>query len=170
MPLSEEDMEGHVKDHAAYTRFWLDTLKNDYKEFYKAVRDAAKIADYTLAYEHAHAKTNIAEAANEPAAIADPVQAARSVIGQNAIVTNAQAGKTYTGEIVKIEGDYAVQKIASGRGIVHDLHKIADRSELAGLFNLPKDVGKVSISYDGERNARIKTRSRDDERESTVTR
>jgi ribosomal protein L35AE/L33A len=170
MPLSEEDMEGHVKDHAAYTQFWLDSLKNDYKEFYKAARDAAKIADYTLAYERAHAKTNTAEAANEPSAIADPVQAAKSAIGRNAIVTSAQAGKTYTGEIVSIEGDYAVQKIASGRGIVHDLHKIADRAELTGLFSLQKDGGKISISYDGERNASVKTQSRDEERESAVTR
>jgi hypothetical protein len=176
MPLSEDDMEGHVKDHAAYTQFWLDSLKNDYKEFYKAARDAAKIADYTLAYERAHAKTNTAqteippvtEAAYKP--VADPVQAAKSAIGRNAIVTNAQAGKTYTGEIVSIEGDYAVQKIASGRGIVHDLHKIADRSELTGLFSLQKDGEKISISYDGKRNASVKTQSRDEERESAVTR
>ena len=50
IPLTSEDMEEHTKDHAAYTQRWLKALKDDYKEFYKAVRDSVKIADYTLAY------------------------------------------------------------------------------------------------------------------------
>jgi antirestriction protein ArdC len=62
MPLSSEDMEGYVQDHAAYTRHCLGKLKEDYKEFYAAVRDAAKIADYTLAYEKTLGKTKDAPA------------------------------------------------------------------------------------------------------------
>ena len=100
----------------------------------------------------------------------DPVQATKSLLGQTAIVTNAQKGKTYTGEILQIGGEYAVQKIGADRGIIHNLSKMADPNERAALLNLPKDDRHVSISYDGEYRASVKAASREEERESAVTR
>jgi antirestriction protein ArdC len=175
MPLSADDMEGYVKDHAAYTQHWLGRLKEDYKEFYAAVRDATKIADYTLAYEHAKdrenispnapgvntAKPNTAEAA---AATDDPVQAAKALIGEGAIVTNAQRGRTYTGEILMIDGGHAIQRTGPNRGIIHSLGKFDEP------LSLPDKKEKVSISYDGELRASLKTAPREEERETSVTR
>jgi hypothetical protein len=186
MPLSAEDMAEHVENHAAYTQNWLKTLKDDYKEFYRAVRDAVKIADYTLGYEKTQIKTN--EILNTPinsdtpaptsdqtpeaaqATPDDPVQTAKSLIGQAAIVTSAQKGRTYTGEILKVGEEYAVQKIGADRGIIHNLNKIANSNERAVLLNLPKDDRHVSISYDGEYKASVKAVTREEERESAVTR
>jgi hypothetical protein len=190
MPLSPEDMEDHAKDHAAYAQNWLKVLKDDYKEFYKATRDAVKIADYTLAYEKTREKTNevpehAEDTQNKPDAPAqtpdqtpeaaqaipdDPIQVAKALLGQTAIVTNAQKDRTYSGEILEIGKDYAIQKIGADRGIIHSLNKIADPNERATLQNLPKDDRHVSISYDGERRASVKTASHEEERESEVTR
>ena len=49
--VTEEGMKEHTEQHAAYVQHWLKTLKDDYKEFFKATRDANKIADHVLAYE-----------------------------------------------------------------------------------------------------------------------
>jgi antirestriction protein ArdC len=179
MPLSSEDMEGYVKDHAAYTQHWLGKLKEDYKEFYSAVRDATKIADYTLAYEHARDRGNISPAtgntvkpntAEAAAAIYDPVQAAKDLIGESAIVTNAQRGRTYTGEILRIDDGHAIQRTGPNRGIIHNLGKFGDPAAPSKLSELPDKKAKVSISYDGSLRASLKTASREEERETSVTR
>ncbi|GHV47644.1 hypothetical protein FACS1894204_11260 [Synergistales bacterium] len=49
--LTEEGMNEHTQTHAAYIQSWLKHLKEDYKEFYRAIQDAVKIADYALAYD-----------------------------------------------------------------------------------------------------------------------
>jgi hypothetical protein len=181
MPLSSEDMEGYVKDHAAYTQHWLGKLKEDYREFYSAVRDATKIADYTLAYEHARDRENISPDAPEgnavkpntaeaAAAAGDPVQAAKALIGESAIVTNAQRGRTYTGEILRIEDSHVIQRTGLNRGIIHSLGKFDDPAALSKLSELPDKKSKVSISYDGDLRASLKTASREEERETAVTR
>jgi hypothetical protein len=178
MPLSPEDMEGYVKDHAAYTQHWLGRLKEDYKEFYAAVRDATKIADYTLAYEHTRGRGNLAPETTEgntakpntaeaAAAASDPVQAAKALIGEGAIVTGAQRGRTYTGEVLMIDGGHAIQRTGPNRGIIHSLGKFDDP---ASLSELPDKKAKVSISYDGSLRASLKTASREEERETGVTR
>jgi antirestriction protein ArdC len=175
MPLSSEDMEGYVKDHAAYTQHWLGRLKEDYKEFYAAVRDATKIADYTLAYERAKDRENILpdttdvntvkpNTAEAAAAIKDPVQAAKALIGESAIITNAQRGKTYTGEILRIDDNHAIQRTGPNRGIIHSLGKFDEP------LPLPDKKAKLSISYDGNLRASLKTASREEERETAVTR
>jgi hypothetical protein len=102
--------------------------------------------------------------------ISDPVQAAKSLLGQTAIVTSAQKGRTYTGEILQVGEEYAVQKIGADRGIIHNLNKMANPNERAALLNLPKDDRHVSISYDAEHRASVKSITREEERESAVTR
>jgi len=168
MNLSSEDMEGYVQDHAAYTQHWLGKLKDDYKEFFKAVRDATKIADYALAYEQTHVKAN--DAPDLPVTAASPINAAKEIIGQGAIVTNAQPGRNYTGEIRQDGKDHVIQKIGADRAIIHDVNKIGDSNELISLLKLPKDDRRVSISYDRDRNASVKTNTREEERESAQTR
>jgi antirestriction protein ArdC len=166
MPLSETDMEEHAQVHAAYTQHWLKSLQGDYKEFFKAVRDAAKIADYTLAYERAKDKTLETEHDGtrpvEPAP--DPVQAAKAVIGHNAIVTSAQKGKVYTGKIVLANNSHAIQKIGTGRGIIHSLAKIDDPSVLR------EGTKEVSISYEGGSRGSVTTVPREEELEPAMSR
>ena len=43
-------VKGHVQDHAKYTRIWLETLKNDKHEIFRAARDAEKIVDHLFEY------------------------------------------------------------------------------------------------------------------------
>jgi hypothetical protein len=100
----------------------------------------------------------------------DPVRAAKAVMGQKAIVTDAQKGRTYTGDILLIHEGFAVQKISANRGIIHNMNKISNPDERAALTNLPLDSRRVSISYDAEMKASVKTASRDEERETAVTR
>jgi hypothetical protein len=100
----------------------------------------------------------------------DPVTAAKGVMGQNAVVTDAQKGRTYTGDILLVREEYAVQKISAGRGIIHNMNKISNPDERAALLNLPANGRRVSISYDGEMKASLKTSPREEERETGVTR
>jgi antirestriction protein ArdC len=60
-PLTEEGMKDHMEKHAAYLQHWLSHLKDDYKEFFKATRDAVKIADYVLAYDKERIRTHEAD-------------------------------------------------------------------------------------------------------------
>jgi hypothetical protein len=82
-------------------------------------------------------------------------------------VTNAQKGRTYTGEILRIDGEHAIQRTGPNRGIIHSLGKFGDPSPLS---ELPDKKAKVSISYDRELRASLKTASREEERENGVTR
>lgn len=171
VPLSPESMEEHTKDHAAYTQHWLKALKDDYREFYRAVRDAVKIADYVMAYEHVQESVNAPTVAENRTN--DAVQAAKSILGQNAVVTNAQPGKTYIGEILHVGTDLALQKIGTGMGILHDLNKLDNPQEVLALRELPKDDRRVAIAYDGERRPTVEKvgrSSRETERETAFSR
>ncbi|GHV30716.1 hypothetical protein FACS1894167_12000 [Synergistales bacterium] len=152
MSLSPEDMEKHIEGHAAYTQNWLASLQNDYKEFYKAVRDAAKIADYTLAYEKTRGKAGDIQT---PDTI-NPVIAAKSIMGETSLVTAAQANRTYSGEIIHAYSSHAVQRIGAGRGIIHNLGKIDNPEGFTELMGQ-----KISISHDKERKGRVSIPSKD---------
>jgi predicted transposase/invertase (TIGR01784 family) len=92
------------------------------------------------------------------------VQAAKAVLGEGSIITNAQGGRTYTGEIVKVVQNYAVQKISAGMGIFHNL----------GNLDVPDVVREgakgISITYDHERRGSVKTAPREAGRESELSR
>jgi hypothetical protein len=72
-PLAEEGMKTHVEQHAAYVQSWLQHFKKDYKEFYRAIQDATKIAEYVLAYDGERVKADktaaISEENEEPEAV-----------------------------------------------------------------------------------------------------
>jgi antirestriction protein ArdC len=71
-PLTEAGMKEHTEKHAAYVQSWLSHLQKDYREFFRATQDAAKISDYVLGYEKAHLKTktlNGPQTAKDPAAL-----------------------------------------------------------------------------------------------------
>ncbi|GHV30921.1 hypothetical protein FACS1894167_12500 [Synergistales bacterium] len=150
--LSPEDMEKHIEGHAAYTQNWLASLQNDYKEFYKAVRDATKIADYTLAYEKTRSKAGDIQT---PDTI-NPVIAAKSIMGDTSLVTAAQANRTYSGEIIHADSSHAVQRIGVGRRIIHNLGKIDSPEGFTELMGR-----KISISYDKGRRGSVSILSKD---------
>lgn len=172
MPLSSEDMEGYAQDHAAYTQHWLGKLQDDYREFYKAVRDATKIADYTLAYEHTRAQENRVE--RERTDAIDPVRAAKAILGENAIVTAAQKGRSYTGEIVKVGASFAIQRTGESRAIVHNLSKIDDPvavgEVLSRLMQQDVTLKQIFISYDTEGKGAVKTERNGEAHELEISR
>jgi len=143
--LKEEDAKRHTEQHAAYTKSWLSALKDDYKEFFKATRDAVNIADYVLAYEHVHEKDHVNSNANSREEI---IAQATAAIGGDVIITSAERGKSYTGEIVAASAVHAVQKIAPGRGIVHNFTQL----------DLPQadENRPITISYDRDGNGQVR--------------
>jgi hypothetical protein len=100
------------------------------------------------------------------------VQVAKFLLGETAIVTNAQKGRTYSGEILQVGEEYAVQKIGADRAIIHNLSKMPDPNDRTALLERLKDDKRVSISYDGGYRASLKvvSREREEERESAATR
>lgn len=172
--LREEDMKEHIEQHAAYTQNWLSSLKDDYKEFFRATRDATKIADYVIAYDISLDLERHADKASYPAIKAAErnkvkeqiIEESKPLIGGNAIVTSAEKGQNYAGEIVIVGVAHAVQKIAPERGIIHSLTKI---DEVENLVNAGPNE-KIHISYDKDGRGHIQTQNRNTPLENVVDR
>jgi antirestriction protein ArdC len=77
--VTEEGMEQHTQNHAAYVQSWMEILKEDYKEFFRATKDANKIADYVLAYEREQARERNGIESESEAVPAPDGAAARAV-------------------------------------------------------------------------------------------
>ena len=86
-PLTEDGMKEHTEKHAAYIQHWLQHLKKDYKEFYRATQDAVKISDYVLAYGKERTRTHEAGHNSAPPAKA----LACGVFKQELIIINQPA-------------------------------------------------------------------------------
>jgi antirestriction protein ArdC len=101
LAVTEEGMEKHTEEHAAYVQHWMTALKKDYKEFYRATRDAAKIADYVLAYEKERDIAQEHDAVHEGGVAAPEIREPfESGIGQR--VTRIRTGQNVI--IEKVEG------------------------------------------------------------------
>ncbi|GHV33640.1 hypothetical protein FACS1894187_02460 [Synergistales bacterium] len=192
MPLSEQDMKEHTEQQAGYTKRWLNTLKDDYKIFYQATRNAAKIADYTLTYDHTQEKdktigasrpnvaTQTAQTTPTPedkkedsasSKYSEPLKIAKSLLGQDTSVTEAQPGYSYTGDVIRIGRYYAIQKVDENKAVIHNLSKISE-DDFTTLTDLPKDARRVAITYTADNSTSLKAidRSKDRNRESLNTR
>jgi hypothetical protein len=73
------------------------------------------------------------------------IDLAKLKLGENSIVTDAQKGRSYSGDILEAGEKYAVQKISRGQGVVHSLSKapgILEMIEAHGRENLVIAYGK----------------------------
>jgi hypothetical protein len=55
---------------------------------------------------------------------------AKQKLGSNAIVTDAQKCRSYSGDVLEVGESYAVQKISRGAGVVHSLDKAPELREM----------------------------------------
>jgi antirestriction protein ArdC len=60
---AELGISSDLENHASYLSAWLETLKNDNREIFRAARDAQRIAEYCLAFHPEYVAENKAEAA-----------------------------------------------------------------------------------------------------------
>jgi hypothetical protein len=93
------------------------------------------------------------------------IDSAKLKLGENPIVTDAQKGRSYSGDILEVGERYAVQKISRGQGIVHNLGKapeILEIIEARGKENIVIAYGK-----DGKCSASLKNNGR--ERDNAVS-
>jgi putative DNA primase/helicase len=56
---SETGVPHHIGQHAAYVKSWIEVLKNDKNEIFRAARDAEKITEYVLAIDKEKSVTKI---------------------------------------------------------------------------------------------------------------
>ncbi|MDR1732359.1 MAG: DEAD/DEAH box helicase family protein [Synergistaceae bacterium] len=91
------------------------------------------------------------------------VGSAKAKLGANSIVIDAQNGQSYTGNVLEIGENYAVQKISRGFGVVHAFDKAPELQKIlksgAG-GNLDLNVaydreGKCGIGHSGQTGADI---------------
>jgi antirestriction protein ArdC len=52
------DLPCDIPDHASYIESWVDTLRRDKREVFRAAADAQKIADYLLQFHPDFAARN----------------------------------------------------------------------------------------------------------------
>jgi hypothetical protein len=93
------------------------------------------------------------------------IDSAKLKLGENSIVTDAQKGHSYSGDVLEAGERYIVQKISRGQGIVHSLSKIPEIREMIetrGQENIVITYGK-----DGKCSAAPKDNAR--ERDAAVS-
>jgi hypothetical protein len=93
------------------------------------------------------------------------IDSAKLKLGENAVITDAQKCRTYSGDVLEVGERYAVQKIARGQGIVHNLGKAPGLLETIGTHGR----GNIVVAYgkDGTCSAAPKERAR--ERDAAVS-
>jgi hypothetical protein len=92
--------------------------------------------------EEEAAKTAFHDIRNERDSL---IRNARQKLGANAIITDAQRGRTYSGNILEAGAEYAVQKISRAQGVVHSFNKaqrLRDAIETNSGENLRVSYGK----------------------------
>jgi hypothetical protein len=67
------------------------------------------------------------------------IDSAKLKLGENAVVTDAQKCRAYSGDVLEVGEKYAVQKISRGQGVVHSLTKTP------GLLEMIETHGKENI-------------------------
>jgi hypothetical protein len=78
-------------------------------------------------------------------------------LGANAIITDAQRCKTYSGDVLEVGEEFVVQKISKDQGVVHSLQRapgLSDLIEANGKENL-----RVSYDRDGKCSAATRKNS-----------
>ena len=78
---AELSIQCDFPNSVAYIAFWIDRLRSDRKEVFRAAADAQRIADYLLAFHPAYAERGQSrpsdnEVAQEPEASGTPAEAA----------------------------------------------------------------------------------------------
>jgi hypothetical protein len=121
----------------------------------QAERDGAIRADVASRNETGEGKiagiASIANYAEERKAIIAEAKRKLAEDGAMPIITDAMEGRAYSGEIVEIGSDYAVQKIDEGRGIIHNLRYLKDFTRVLNESNVPY----LEITYDREMNGSV---------------
>ncbi|MDR1732360.1 MAG: ssDNA-binding domain-containing protein [Synergistaceae bacterium] len=99
----------------------------------EAVKSSAEKAVGEIAQMRASASAKEEQALSNPTAAATKL--AKEKMKRGAIVTDAQAGKTYTGKIIGLAGTHpdaiAVQRITGNQAVLHKIKEIATESNLA---------------------------------------
>jgi antirestriction protein ArdC len=116
-------------------------------------------------------------AAHEMSAVAgvDKISAARNVakqhLGESAIVTNAQPGRTYTGKVIGILGGLtspdrtAIQAISDNHAILHDIKDISAKSNIKIGEDISLAADEQGYSAVQGKNTETQSQKRDYKRE-----
>jgi hypothetical protein len=92
---------------------------------------------------------------------------AKLQLGENAIVTDAQKCRSYSGDMLEVGEGYAVQKIARGAGVVHSLNKAPELKEILEAG----EKGNICVAYDKSGKCSVTTaeNSRSQDQEAVVS-
>ncbi|GHV33680.1 hypothetical protein FACS1894187_02620 [Synergistales bacterium] len=132
----------------------------------KKIEEGYKVSENeSLTEEHGHKLNKIEDPQPQKE---DPIDIAKSIFGPFAPIGNAQKNQTYTGNIIRIGKNYAIQKTDT-KVVIHDLSKISNDDFIA-MTDIPKNTRHISISYDNNNNANLKIRNQSKEQESGFSR
>lgn len=126
--------EAHIKNHAAYIDSWVETLKKDKNEIYRASKDAEEICQYLTGRSH------------EQEVVVPDITLPAIIYPQLNIIA-VESDRVYRGKIISVQDDKVIQEISPGVAVEH-------RGVAASMRQ--DDIGKnFSISY-GQGNVQIK--------------
>lgn len=162
----------HKEHHAAYVDYYIQILKKDPNEFFRAVADADKAADYVLKRDHTHTQTQKVEEASakvnmsatqsiDPQKIADIKEFLKSPKQQNIKVYPAKYPGCYNGEIKHIDkkSELVIQQIGKISFVVHNLKDLGRPT--------PEKGDNLKITYHNEHKVNYITLSMIPQKENT---
>lgn len=139
--------ESHIKNHAAYIESWVEALRNDKNEIYRAAKGAEQICQYLTGLEQVQEVV--------------PDITLPAIICPHQIII-ASPDRVYKGPIIDFSGTATIQEISPGVAVEHPGIASAMRQD---------DIGKTfSIAYDGQGSAQIKEIGASRRREKEIER
>lgn len=146
MEIGVGPTEAHIKNHAAYMDSWIEALKKDKNEIYKASKDAEQICQYLLGREQAQELI--------------PEITLPAIIYPQLNIIAVEPDRVYRGKIISVQDDKVIQELSSGVAVEH-------RGIASGMSQ--KDLGKIiSIAYDGRDNVLIKEAGSEQSRDKGI--
>lgn len=131
--------EKHVENHAGYVQHWVEALKKDKNEIFRAARDAELICDYMT-------KDLEISKNHEPVKAPEKAEPAKENIKEYAAKTEKNM---YKGVITEITNEAIFQRVGANSIVKHDL-KSFDKLEPVSVgdqvqFNYEKGKGKAKV-------------------------
>ena len=133
--------------HAAYQASWVEVLKKDKHELFRAAKDAEEIADYVidLARERKLTKDIEADPA-QPAATSELEQLKTEHMGKAAKLEFAadNGGRVvFEGPIIAETGEYIIQRVNDETAVVHAKTNLQQDVEVGDNLSITYEHGKV---------------------------
>ena len=158
---AERGIPYNLENNAAYIGYWLDTLKEDKNEIFRAARDAHKATDFLLAFEHSNSlDAALATVNGKPAIDADitaeptTAEAAREIASIGELKIFVQAFTYRRNRFTDAVNDAKIEAQKHGGFVITRISKMVKSNGLSVDFdNAFSEIEKIYEDDAGKANS-----------------